>query len=102
MAVINLILSNSNHSNHSNSLILIVTVLTDSQVSPELISKWPKKFKLTFVVTLTKETLENTFIVKNEETKDLSSSFNFHSLLHTYFSVPVIINNNIFILILIL
>lgn len=77
--------------NDDESKVSVEFVLTDSQVPPELISKWPKKFKLTFVVTLTKETLENTFIVKNEETKDLSSSFNFHSLLHTYFSVPDIL-----------
>ncbi|CAG8606105.1 18358_t:CDS:2, partial [Acaulospora morrowiae] len=58
--------------------------LTDTQVPENLRQKWSKKFKLTYTVTLTEDTLSNTLAVKNED----AGSFDFNTLLHTYYLVP--------------
>ncbi|CAG8456760.1 3197_t:CDS:2 [Cetraspora pellucida] len=58
--------------------------LTDSEVPENLHEKWPKKFELIFIVTLTANTLKNTFQVTNQGTEP----FTFNALLHTYYSVP--------------
>ncbi|CAG8555569.1 11737_t:CDS:2 [Racocetra fulgida] len=58
--------------------------LTDSEVPENLHKEWPKKFEIIFIVTLTANTLKNTFQVTNNGTEP----FDFNALLHTYYSVP--------------
>ena len=59
--------------------------LTPSSVPPELYQKWPFPFKLLYTVILRPQSLSTFISVKNEG----SVAFDFHTLLHTYFSIPV-------------
>ena len=68
------------------STIYVFQELNDSQISENVRKDWPKKFKLFFTVTLNDDTLRTNLSVKNEGP---DTPFDFHALLHTYYSVPV-------------
>lgn len=59
--------------------------LKDTQISPDARSAWPHSFRLTYTVTLTAKSLKTFIHLKNED----EDTFEFNTLLHTYFSVPV-------------
>ncbi|GAB5592458.1 hypothetical protein Unana1_07358 [Umbelopsis nana] len=58
--------------------------LKDHQLSQTQRSAWPHSFRLTYTVAITAKTLKTTLVVKNED----EDTFEFKSLLHTYFHVP--------------
>ncbi|KAJ2963031.1 hypothetical protein NQZ79_g1919 [Umbelopsis isabellina] len=58
--------------------------LKDNQLTHEQRSAWPHSFRLNYTVAITANTLRTTLVVKNED----EDTFEFKSLLHTYFRVP--------------
>ncbi|ORX93429.1 galactose mutarotase-like protein [Basidiobolus meristosporus CBS 931.73] len=62
--------------------------LNDVQIGPDFRSIWPFAFELVYTVTLKVDTLETTLTVKNTESAESKKSFDFTTLLHTYFQVP--------------
>lgn len=61
------------------------SALKDNQLTHEQRSAWPHSFRLNYTVAITANTLKTTLVVKNED----EDTFEFKSLLHTYFRVPV-------------
>ena len=59
--------------------------LKDTQIPQEARNAWPHSFRLTYTVTLTAKSLKTFCHLKNED----EDTFEFNTLLHTYFSVPV-------------
>lgn len=59
--------------------------LKDTQLSQEARNAWSHSFRLIYTVTLTKDSLETVCTLKNED----EDTFEFNTLLHTYFVVPV-------------
>ncbi|KAJ3317994.1 hypothetical protein HDU76_000989 [Blyttiomyces sp. JEL0837] len=57
--------------------------LSPDQVSPSLYSLWPHPFQLKYTVTLKNDSLKTLLTITNKDVK----SFEFTTLLHTYFAV---------------
>ncbi|KAF7726085.1 hypothetical protein EC973_009059 [Apophysomyces ossiformis] len=62
--------------------------LKDTQLTQQQRSSWPHSFRLTYTVTLTAKSLKTVLVLKNED----EDTFEFNTLLHTYFKVPDIAN----------
>ncbi|KAI9359695.1 galactose mutarotase-like domain-containing protein [Pilaira anomala] len=58
--------------------------LKDTQIPQEARNAWPHSFRLTYTVSLTEKSLKTAFNLKNED----EDTFEFNTLLHTYFRVP--------------
>lgn len=63
--------------------------LKDTQIPQEARNAWPHSFRLTYTVSLSAKSIKTFFNLKNED----EDTFEFNTLLHTYFSVPVSIYN---------
>lgn len=59
--------------------------LKETQISSEARKAWPHSFNLIYTVTLTDKTIKTFLSLKNED----KEAFEFNTLLHTYFRVPV-------------
>ncbi|KAI8091128.1 P-loop containing nucleoside triphosphate hydrolase protein [Gilbertella persicaria] len=58
--------------------------LKDTQIPQEARNAWPHSFRLIYTVTLSSKSLKTFCQLKNED----EDTFEFNTLLHTYFSVP--------------
>ncbi|KAI8637632.1 galactose mutarotase-like domain-containing protein [Parasitella parasitica] len=58
--------------------------LKDTQIPQEARNAWRHSFRLTYTVSLTSKSIKTFITVKNED----EDTFEFNTLLHTYFSVP--------------
>jgi glucose-6-phosphate 1-epimerase len=72
-------------SNKGDDSIQLDFGLDHSSLSPEASKAWPIEFALVYSVTLSKEGLKTTLIVRNEG----KETFDFQTLLHTYLRVKV-------------
>ena len=64
---------------------LHLAALKDTQLDLKLRSGWPHSFRLTYTVSLTAKSLKTVLSLKNED----EDTFEFNTLLHTYFHAPV-------------
>jgi len=69
----------------TNDKITVLFELTEAEVRDDLRSKWNHQFKLSYVVSLTADSLRTELKIFNPSSTD---SFEFQTLLHTYFRVP--------------
>ncbi|KAL1935937.1 hypothetical protein VTP01DRAFT_71 [Rhizomucor pusillus] len=67
-----------------NDEVSVRFTLKDNQLEPKLRNGWPHSFRLAYTVTLTAKSLKVTLVIKNED----EDTFEFNTLLHTYFQVP--------------
>ncbi|ORZ02656.1 galactose mutarotase-like domain-containing protein [Syncephalastrum racemosum] len=67
-----------------NDEVAVRFALKDNQLDSQLRKGWPHSFRLTYTVTLTAKSLKTVLVVKNED----EDTFEFNTLLHTYFRIP--------------
>ncbi|KAG0169698.1 hypothetical protein DFQ28_007046 [Apophysomyces sp. BC1034] len=67
-----------------NEEVAVRFALKDTQLTQQQRSSWSHSFRLTYTVTLTAKSLKTVLVLKNED----EDTFEFNTLLHTYFKVP--------------
>ncbi|KAI8885651.1 hypothetical protein K501DRAFT_293338 [Backusella circina FSU 941] len=69
---------------NDNDEVTVRLGLKDTQIPQEARNAWPHSFRLTYTVTLTSKSIKTFITVKNED----EDTFEFNTLLHTYFELP--------------
>ncbi|KAI8141571.1 galactose mutarotase-like domain-containing protein [Fennellomyces sp. T-0311] len=69
---------------NDNDEVSVRFTLKDTQLDPKLRNGWPHSFRLTYTVSLTAKSLKTVLGLKNED----EDTFEFNTLLHTYFHAP--------------
>ncbi|KAI9319100.1 galactose mutarotase-like domain-containing protein [Dichotomocladium elegans] len=67
-----------------NDEVAVRFAIKDSQLDKKLRNGWPHSFRLTYTVILTENSLKTVLVLKNED----EDTFEFNTLLHTYFNAP--------------
>ncbi|KAI7848714.1 galactose mutarotase-like domain-containing protein [Circinella umbellata] len=70
--------------NDNNEEVSVRFTLKDTQLDSKLRNGWPYSFRLTYTVTLGEKSIDTVLGLKNED----EDTFEFNTLLHTYFNAP--------------
>ncbi|KAG2194560.1 hypothetical protein INT47_006519 [Mucor saturninus] len=74
-----------------NDEVVVRFGLKDTQIPQEARNAWPHSFRLTYTVSLSAKSIKTFFNLKNED----EDTFEFNTLLHTYFSVPDVTSSQV-------